>query len=151
MRFTNELAALASMLALAASGCGSDGGSAPIEPRCLPAPGPTDCPALYQPTFANVFQNTLEKHCAVTGCHVEPNPTGGMALDDFGTAYDNLVNKKSANGEPRVKPADVQCGKLIVRLSSVDEPWSMPPGSGSHLMATELCSIRQWIANGATK
>jgi hypothetical protein len=151
MRFSNELAALASMLALAAVGCGSDGGGTKTEPTCLPAPGPRDCTALYQPTFANVFSQTLQMHCATTRCHVQPTPTGGMALDSLDTAYDNLVNKKSANGEPRVKPGDTQCGKVIVRLSSVDEPWSMPPGPGSHLMPSELCSIRQWIANGAMK
>src|SRR5690349_18486613 len=150
MRFSNELAALASMLALAAAGCGGDG-NGQTEPTCLPAAGPTDCAALYVPTFANVFTNTLSMHCAVAKCHVEPTPQAGMALDDLDTAYDNLVNKKSANGEPRVIPGDAKCGKFIVRLSSVDEPWSMPPGSGSQLMPTELCSIRQWIANGATK
>ena len=151
MRFSNELAALASILAaLVAAGCGGDGNTQ-TEPTCLPAAGPTDCTAQYQPTFANVFSVTLKKHCATTGCHVQPTPTGGMALDDLDTAYDNLVNKRSANGEARVEPGNAKCGKFIVRLSSVNEPWSMAPGPMGHLGDTELCSIRQWIANGATK
>src|SRR5258706_12357684 len=138
MRFSNELAALASMLALAVAGCG-DGGSARTEPTCLPAAGSTDCTALYLPTFMNVFANPLVMHCARTGCHLEPNPAGGMALDDLDKAYDNLVNKKSANGEARVVPGDAKCGKFIVRLSSVDEPWSMPPGPMGYLGDRELC------------
>ena len=151
MRFSNELAALASVLGLAAAGCGGggSGGNANAEPTCLRAPGPRDCTALYTPTFTNVFSQTLQMHCATTRCHVQPTPTGGMALDDIDTAYDNLVNKKSANGETRVAPGDTQCGKVIVRLSTAGESWSMPPGMP--LKDFELCSIRQWIANGAMK
>ena len=51
----------------------------------------------------------------------------------------------------RVKPGDVQCGKVIVRLESIDKPWSMPPGKGAHLDDKELCAIRHWIKDGANK
>lgn len=76
-------------------------------------------------------------------------PTGNMALDNEDQAYTNLISVKSANGEARVNPNDVQCGKVIVRLNSKNESYSMPPGMS--LDAGTLCSIDQWIANGAKR
>jgi hypothetical protein len=150
MRFFNEVAALPVLTALAsAAGC-SGGEGTKTEPTCLPEAASTACAAEYTPTFDNVFKYTLSMHCARPGCHVQPNPQGGMALDDIDLAYTNLVNAKSANGEMRVMPGDVKCGKVIVRLESVNEDWSMPPKPG-HLPDPELCSIRQWIANGAMR
>lgn len=136
-------------LGVLASAC-SDGNSNTNtgEPTCLAEAQSTDCTALYAPTFDAVFTNTLSKTCAAAGCHREPNPTGNMALDEIEKAYSNLL-AKSPSGEPRITPSDVKCGKVIVRLETPDETYSMPPGR--QLPATELCSIRQWIANGAKR
>jgi hypothetical protein len=126
--------------------CGSSGGS--DEPACLPAPVSTDCTPLYAPTFENVFGQTLSMKCAVSGCHKAPDAKAGMELDNIDTAYTELLTK-STTSEPRVKAGDLQCGKVIVRLDTKGESYSMPPSNP--LMETELCSIRKWIAAGATR
>jgi hypothetical protein len=106
----------------------------------------TACTPEYAPTYANVFKYTLSPKCGKGGCHSAPNPKAGLELDQQDTARDNLLATNAA-GERRVIPSDVKCGKVIVRLETEGEPWSMPPSS--HLGAAELCSIAQWIANGA--
>jgi len=133
--------------ALALASCSSENTNTG-EPTCLAQAESTDCPALYAPTFDAVFKNTISTTCAATGCHREPNPTGNMALDEIETAYTNLL-AKSPSGEPRVTPGDVKCGKVIVRLETAGASYSMPPGR--QLPEGELCSFRQWIANGAKR
>lgn len=142
--------------ALAAWGCsgGNDGGGTG-EPDCLDQPAELDCNALYglkdgeiQPTFHDVWENTLSDTCAVAGCHNEAAAQGGMILEPEQRAYDMLLSKGS-DDRPRVIPNDVQCGKVIVRLETPGETWSMPPGS--HLSEGELCAIRHWIDNGAPR
>jgi hypothetical protein len=135
-------------LGVLASACSSDNSTTTGEPTCLAEAQSTDCTALYAPTFDAVFANTLSGTCAARECHRAPNPTGNMALDEIETAYTNLL-AKSSTGEPRITPGDVKCGKVIVRLETPGESYSMPPGR--QLPATELCSIRQWIANGAKR
>lgn len=137
-------AALSIALSPACGGGNNDG-----EPTCLAAPVSTSCSALYEPTFDNVWKYTLSTTCAAAGCHSGSMPTGNMALDNEDQAYTNLISVKSANGEARVNPNDVQCGKVIVRLNSKNESYSMPPGMS--LDAGTLCSIDQWIANGAKR
>ena len=149
MRFHSAIngvvaAALASVVAAA---CSSDGGSS--EPTCLATAATTNCAPLYQPTFDNVWKYTLSVTCAAVDCHSGSQPTGNMALDQEDQAYANLLSK-SANGEPRVNPRDVQCGKVIVRLHTPNEPYSMPPPPTS-LDPGALCAITQWIANGAMR
>jgi hypothetical protein len=139
--------------ALLAGGCA---GSAPDEqePTCLSAAANLDCQASYglaadgktiAPTFQQVFDNTLP-NCTHSNCHGGSDPAGGLELDDIQTAHQELL-AKDANGEPRVTPGDVKCGKVIVRLEMAGKPWSMP--RGGHLDERDLCAIRHWIAEGA--
>lgn len=136
------------------SGCGSP---TEQEPSCLSMPASLNCDASYgllpdgktiAPTFQQVFDNTLVPRCAHAGCHSAPGPGGGLQLDEIDTAYKDLL-ATNAQGERRVIPGDVTCGKVIVRLESVGKPWSMP--RDGHLDDRALCSIRHWIAEGAPR
>jgi hypothetical protein len=143
------------LLAGAALG-GCAGGSGPTEPTCLAAPADVTCTsALYglhggqiAPTFQEVFDNTIAKVCAASGCHSGASPQAGLKLDDIDTAYKALLATNAA-GERRVIPGDVKCGKVLVRLETAGETWSMPPGA--HLDEQTLCSIRHWIKDGAPR
>lgn len=137
--------------------CG--GGGAATEPVCLDTAADATCTkALYgihggqlAPTFQDVFDNTLSRTCGVAGCHGGAHPQAGLKLDDIDAAYQGLLATDAA-GERRVIPGDVKCGKVIVRLESVAEPWSMPPGGASaHLDEETLCAIRHWIKDGAKR
>jgi hypothetical protein len=149
---------MGALLAVTAfSGACSDDG-APSEPECLSEPANLDCDALYglnpdtgqiTPTFTDLFNKTLKGTCgSLDSCHSSAGANGGLILDVEQTAYDRLL-AKGTDGKPRVRPGDVRCGRVIVRLESVDEPWSMPPGQ--HLDEPTLCVIRHWIANGAPR
>jgi hypothetical protein len=135
----------------AVMGCaGADeGGGSSQEPDCLDEPADAECDSLYPDTsFPELFERTLEPTCADVACHSAERHQGGLVLADEETAYDNLLGPGS-DGRLRVKPGDTQCGKLIVRLETAGESWSMP--AGNHLMDTELCVIRNWIADGALR
>lgn len=152
-RCSGLLAGLA--LCLLGPSCGGGGGDHP-EPRCLSQPADAACTTVLYglhngviaPTFDDVFTNTLQPVCGASGCHSGQSPQRGLKLDDINAAYQTLLEKNAA-GEDRVIPGDVQCGKVIVRLETAGEPWSMPPGH--HLDEPTLCAIRHWIADGALR
>ena len=147
MRFHSAICGVvaAALAGVVAAACSSDGSSSD-EPTCLPQAATTDCTPTYEPTFHNVWETTLKPICAANGCHSGSMPTGNMSLEDEAQAYTNLL-MKSSNGEPRVTAGDVKCGKVVVRLNSKNEAYSMPPTMS--LPANDLCSIMQWIAMGA--
>jgi len=159
MAIRSVLAALSapSMVAFGfLASCGSDKPAAQdTEPQCLDEPANLHCrPSVgleadggIAPTFQQVFDTVLT-NCDHEGCHKGPNAQHGLELDQIDSAYTNLL-ATNAQGERRVIPGDVRCGKVIVRLESVDKPWSMPPGA--HLQEGDLCSFRHWIANGAKR
>lgn len=136
---------LSSWVLVAAACSGTDGSNAD-EPTCLAQPASTTCTPEYAPTYDNVFTNTLSKSCGIAGCHAGPDPKGGLELDQKDTARENLLATNPA-GEKRVIPGDVKCGKAIVRLETEGASYSMPPAN--HLRSAQLCSIAQWIAQGA--
>jgi hypothetical protein len=133
---------------LTLSACGDDDPQGGSEPSCLSEPGPLDCDALYgkNPTFSQVYTNTLSPRCATSGCHSGPSPAGSMQLGTEDQAFESLHSDASTGG-PRVVGGDIQCGKVIVRLETHGEAWSMPPGTP--LKPNDLCSVRHWIKNGA--
>lgn len=127
------------------------------EPECLDAPGPLQCEPLYgltpegevQPTFADMLKNTFKPTCGSNrACHQSDGAKGGLVLDDEATAHTALLDKGS-DGRLRVRPGDLRCGKLIVRLETPDKAWSMPPGKP--VDEATLCVIRHWINNGAPR
>ena len=103
----------------------------------------TDCTPQYEPTWDNVFAETLQPTCGVGGssCHATDGAKGGLVLDDTDTAWSGLVE------DGRVLEGDAGCSLLIGRLESEDSAEQMPPGD--RLSEEERCAVRLWIENGA--
>lgn len=127
--------------ALAAAGCPAD------EPACIDVN--PDCSELYEPTFDNVFANTLVPSCAPEGgaCHSAEGNKGGIAYTDADSAYDILLGH--ADGRARVIPMDPECSLLTRRIGALRASDLMPPGEP--LSAAERCSVEKWVANGAQR
>jgi len=102
-----------------------------------------DCERLYEPTFDNVFSETLEAKCGISGpCHNATSAKAGLVYEDPDESYDLLL-------ESRVEPGNPGCSLLIRRIESTNTGFRMPPGG--MLSEQERCSIRQWIASGAER
>lgn len=108
----------------------------------------TSCSPLFEPSYTNVFEQTLTRSCGVSGaaCHASEGAQAGLILDDADEAYTQLL--EPAGAEPRVKPGDPECSPLVVRLEAGGAE-GMPPGSP--LSAEERCSIIAWIRDGAAR
>jgi hypothetical protein len=119
--------------------CSSDNGpdcSAKVDLSCTPA---------YDPTFENLFQNTLHGSCALTGtsCHAPAGQSGGVNFGDADSAYRTLVDQqKVLGGRP-------QCSPMVHRIISSDPAYQMPPGKP--LTPSEQCAVIQWINAGAKR
>jgi hypothetical protein len=145
----------ASILALVVIGCdgngsGESGDDAPMLPACVDV-DPAGCQPLYEPTFDRVFSQTLLPRCGVIGgaCHGDASAAGaaegGLVLREIDEAHTILL------GEPAfVQPSDAACSLLMVRVAVDDPKLRMPPGT-SALPERELCSIAQWIEEGALR
>lgn len=109
----------------------------------------SDCTALYQPTFDNVYANTLSQSCAVGGssCHSAEGSRGGMAFVSADQAYQMLMG--DIDDRKRVLPGDPSCSLLIARIAAPEDEDVMPPGS--RLPDNEVCSIIQWVEAGAER
>ena len=109
----------------------------------------SDCTPLYEPTFDNVYEQTLQRSCAVGGgsCHEASGQQGGLAFDDPDEAYHGLLNTSVEH--LRVLPSDAECSLLMIRLEQEDPDDAMPPGAP--LDATERCAVQQWIEAGAPR
>lgn len=109
----------------------------------------TECAPLYEPTFENVFNTTLQPRCGVAGsaCHAREGAQGGLILADIDEAYDMLAGN---GGHPRrVDSETLGCGELLSRLASSEPSRLMPPASP--LSEAELCAITQWVAMGGNR
>jgi len=102
------------------------------------------CVPAYEPTFANVFEQTLKPSCGKGGaaCHTTRARQGGLAFEEIEDAYKGLQTGK-------LKPGNATCSTLFVRLAATDPNVRMPPGRA--LPEAEQCAIRQWIDNGAAR
>lgn len=100
-----------------------------------------ECTPLYEPTFENVYTNTLGPSCAVSGasCHASQGRQAGL---DFGS-----VELAHAALSSVVRVDEPACSPLLLRLESAELGFSMPPGR--QLSSAERCSIRRWIEAGA--
>ena len=128
--------------------CAGDPIAAQGRPPCLqPSQENTDCAALYEPAFVEIFQRTLTTTCASSGvsCHGSAGRMGGLVLVDLSESYEELLG--GIGGPRRVVPGDPACSELMVRLDSPGQEWSMPPGAPLDQRAR--CAIRRWIADGA--
>jgi hypothetical protein len=129
-------AALPVVVALVAltGGCGDD--CVELDLECTPQ---------YEPTFDNIYNNTLQGTCGLPGsvCHAAEGAQGGLVLDDPDTAYELLVESAGA----RVIPGDAACSELTRRIDPKGPGPRMPPGG--MLDPGEVCAIEQWIQAGA--
>lgn len=107
-----------------------------VEPSCAP---------LYQPTWDNVFANTLAPKCGTggTGCHEGAGSKGGLRLDESEIAYRGLTSSI----KNYVEPGDVGCSELIQRIYSTSSALVMP--RGAPLSEAERCALTQWVSAGA--
>jgi hypothetical protein len=124
---------------VAGAGCGDDAGSCvEVELACDP---------LYEPTFDNVFAQTLNDKCADAPCHDAQMPQADLSYVDPDQAYDLLLG--ISDSRQRILPGDPGCSLLIRRIESMNPGFQMPPGA--MLSEQERCSVRQWIAEGAER
>ena len=140
--------ALAAFVALGLAACKSSDADT-SDPPCVAGLTPA-CAATYAPpTFDAIFTNILQTSCAVgTGtCHTPDFAAGGLMFANESDSYAVLLG--ADGGTPYVLPGDPGCSTLMKRLESTDPSYHMPRGPTS-LSAGDLCTIVQWISNGAT-
>jgi hypothetical protein len=103
-----------------------------------------DCAPLYEPTFENVFEETLAPSCGLPGtsCHSAEGRKNGLAFAELEEAHRLLL-------EGRVEPGDASCSLIMRRISSDDLGVQMPPGR--KLIDSERCAIQKWIQDGAMR
>jgi hypothetical protein len=125
------------VVAAALAGCPSED----EPPACVTVD--TACSPLYEPTFDNVYNNTLKAGCGsgLNSCH-SANGSGVLALHDPAVAHGELL-------AGRVSPGDPGCSELVVRTVASGEGYQMPPGTGAALSAAERCSLILWVQAGA--
>lgn len=104
---------------------------------------PDTCTPQYDPTFDQVYANTITPSCALSGCHGGDGDHHGMDLS--GTADDAWSTWVD---QGFVAPGEPGCGPVVARLESTGEE-RMPPGAP--LSDEERCAIRTWIADGAQR
>ena len=97
-----------------------------------------------QATFSSIQKNVLTPTCALPACH------GGSQSPNLsaGQAYDNLVNKASAQNPSllRVAPGESTNSYLIKKLNG--DGTSMMPPTGK-LSQDVINLIAEWINDGA--
>jgi hypothetical protein len=108
-------------------------------PECTTTTLDATCLPQYQPTFQNVFTNTIVADCGTDKgtCH-GPNGEAGISFANAATAYQSLT--------AHVKAGDPMCSELIVRTHDTGQDYSMPPDQP--LGESERCAIYQWVLAG---
>lgn len=112
-------------------------------PMCTALTLDDACAPQYQPTFANVYANTIKPDCGGDrgACHSE----SGESTLSFATeqvAYDNLLRAFVTPGNPA-------CSELIVRTAEIGKTYTMPQGKA--LGESERCAIQKWVRDGAMR
>jgi hypothetical protein len=107
-----------------------------------PPPGPTTVPDSV--LFAQHVQPIFTSRCAISGCHVLPNPQAGLVLSK-GVAYANIVNVPAQNFTgTRVTPFDPANSILYLLVQS-----GLMPARGGRLTSVQVQIIKKWIDQGA--
>jgi hypothetical protein len=122
---------------LALAGCPAELEPADVDPDCTPQ---------YEPTFDNVYANTLEPECSPFGCHNGPNARGDLDLATIDVAYAALLEE----GEGRVLPGDPEHSEMVMRIFTSENDFRMPPGP-TPLPAEEQCAVALWVLMGAER
>jgi hypothetical protein len=129
------------------AGCGGKHDDAPACVTDLPK----TCMPLYDPpTFTTIYEKILHSRCAegIATCHTSDGAKGGLVFENEDDAYALLLGQRG--GRARVVPNDPACSLIIIKTSSTDPNFRMPPGN-TPLPAAELCDIQLWIAQGAPR
>ncbi len=107
-----------------------------VDPTCTP---------LYEPTWDNVFANTLRPKCGTGGgaCHEGTGARGGLRLDEEAIGHRSLT----ISSKNYVRVDDVECSEMIQRIYSSSSSLIMPRGSS--LPDAERCALTQWVVAGA--
>jgi hypothetical protein len=131
------------MLLLVLAGCPET-----PPPACITVD--TSCAPGYQPTFDNVYQNTLIPKCSMTSsCHSIEGHQANLSLGgDEASAYAALMaNSSIDSSRARVVPSNAACSLFIVRTDSPGTDYQMP--KGDPLTKEESCALIQWVQAGA--
>lgn len=102
--------------------------------------------------FASQVQPIFTTNCALAACHTTPGPTGNPSMDlSAGKAYSNILNVKSADCKPavRVIAFDPDDSYLIRKLENRSICGVQMPDGATPLTASQITTIRTWIAQGA--
>jgi hypothetical protein len=99
---------------------------------------------LYEPTWDQVFAQTLEPSCGQGGssCHAPKGAKGDLVIDTSEASHSRLL-------DAWVRPGDPGCSLLMIRMEQDDPVKVMPPGSP--LSEAERCAVATWIAEGAAR
>lgn len=135
-----QLLVVAGLVLGALAACGDSG-----PPSCITVDA--SCTPRYQPTFDNVYNNTLRESCGSdsVACHSAAGKRGGLSMASADVAFAQLT----AAGEDRVVAGDPACSEIVVRMHGTGESYLMPPGAP--LPAADRCAIERWIAEGALR
>lgn len=108
-------------------------------PECTTTELDSACLPQYQPTFQNVYSNTIMVDCGYNkgACHSDSGDSG-LSFADMQSAYDGLVAHVKAN--------NAQCSELIVRTHDSGQDYTMPPDKP--LAESERCALLQWVLAG---
>jgi hypothetical protein len=144
---TTDAASLALVLLAA---CNGSSGTSSSDPPCVTGLD-AGCAATYDPpTYDTIYTSILVPNCAVgTGtCHTSDFAPDGLVFADETASYDTLLGVNG--GTPLVLPDNPGCSTVMKRLESTDPDYHMPKGP-SFLSAGDLCTIVQWISQGAPR
>ncbi len=107
-------------------------------------------------TLSADVQPIFTSNCATAGCHVGNNPPPiGQGMDlSSGNTVSNTVNVLAAGASlDRIEPGNPDQSYLVHKIegtqSQVGGGGGRMPLGGSALSATEIATIRSWIAAGA--
>ncbi|HXV78212.1 MAG TPA: hypothetical protein VD788_18015 [Candidatus Polarisedimenticolaceae bacterium] len=102
-------------------------------------------------TLATVQQQVFSPSCAVTDCHIGPDPEQGLDLS-AGSAYANLVNVQAAeiNNYMRVEPGNAADSYVYMKITNDLRILGDPmPLVGGPLSDSKIRLVERWIDEGA--
>jgi len=136
MRLGHRFRTLCLILAWAGLGaaCSTGGDEGTPAGRCAGT-------APDRPSYAMHVQPIFNVNCALSGCHLPPNPQRGLDLSSY-----NGLMQGSING-PVVIPGNAQDSRLVKRIEGRETP--RMPLNRDPLCQFQIDTIRRWIDQGA--
>ncbi len=121
------------------SACGSDSGGGVVEP------------AADTVRLLDVQAEVFSPRCALSGCHIGPDPPRGLDLS-AGQSAGNLVGVASDELPAflRVEPSNAADSYLYMKVTADPRIFGDPmPLTGGPLSDADLDLIQRWIEEGA--